>query len=186
MLALSGAVSALTALSGGTLITAGTGIELAAVGLQALSGLMAHRYQQALYTQQAKLEKINAQRAAFAGQLNQQDADLEAILAFGEIESAQAASGLDLNSPSFRKRRQAERDRARLNALRIRQDATEAEVDALNRADLARTSAEAEGSAAIFSIFEGMALGSASLLGAATKVNELKARRLRGDASKVN
>lgn len=175
---------ALTAISGATAGVGGLSSLLAVGGtiFSTLSQYQAGKYQQAVLNQQAATAEENAKRERFAGQVEQQDRDFEALAVIGQERAFQGARGFSLSSGSVDRRLRLSSIMARRDSLRIR---NEAEVRATNyQADAAGARAEAAqaGRSAKFGLIEGAFGVGSDLISGAARVNQKKAAAIRRDS----
>lgn len=153
------------------------GLPIAAVGLSALSSVFAGftqyragQYQVSIANMNKKIAEENAKRAQFSAQVEQQDSDLVARAMLGEQVAEQAASGLTLNSGSFRLARKSAHELARKDALNIR---TAGDVEAHNyKVEAANYALQSQGmrSSAWGSLLGGFLEGAGSLISGTAKI----------------
>lgn len=126
----------------------GAGIASTAVGVG--SSLLAISYQRSVLARQAAMEEENARRARAAGAIEAQEADFEAAAVASEVLARQGASGLNVRSRAFYRRRTRNAIRATTNRQRIVNDAEVQARNAEERASGARAESRGLGMQALF------------------------------------
>lgn len=151
-----------------SLLTAGTAV---AGGMEAQAQA---DYQAAIYRNQAEVAAQNIQRESLAGQVRQQQSDLEAAQMLGRQAAEQGASGLSSGSKSFLQSRKAAKLAARQDALNIR-DASAVTIASLkNQQSSALASAKAAKIAGKNSLLMSYFDAAGSLIGSATTLGKRK------------
>jgi len=168
--------------AGSSLLTAAS---LASTAVGTVAKFQQNKFQQKMLEQQAKVAEENAARERFAGQIDQQERDFVALQEMDARVARQAASGLSLQSSSFRRRRRTDRVLARKDALRIRNEAEVRATNFENQAASRRAEADMAGSAATFSLFEGVLGAGQDLITGAEFVNRQTARKTRRDGLEI-
>lgn len=169
--------------TGSALTKVATAASLGASAFSFYQGNRTSRYNEAILRNNAAVEDANAERAAYLGQLNQQDQDYAALAELGQISSIDATRGIA--GPSLALRRERLKGLARQDAERLRQDAN---LDAQNKRQRAQDlqfeagqEKSSRGPAAIGLLFS----GAQTLLGAAETINTRKANTIRREAQGV-
>lgn len=164
----------------------GTILQLSGTIMGALGSMQAANYQSALAERQAAMMEQQANDVRQAGQVNQQERDVEAAAIIGRERGRQAGSGFEGGSTSFRRRNRSASILARRDALRIRQDAEREAIGLENQAQGARATASNYKRAGRFSLLEGVFGGATDLVNGATFVNRRRAMQINRDAGRVS
>lgn len=139
-----------------TIAAAAIGLSVASAAFKGISGYQMGSYQAQVAEMNKKIAEENARRAIERSQVEQQSQDALTLAMLGEQEAVQSASGLSVNSKSFKDTRRAARILGRMDALNVRQAG---EIEAYNyRTDAANFGAQsgihrAEGRNALLSSF---------------------------------
>jgi len=154
-----------------------------------VAGVVAERraanFQASVAARNAQMLENNAADTREAGQINQQERDLESAAILAEDQTRMAGSGFALNSTSFNRRSRAGRILARRDALRIRQDADRDAISLENQADGERATGQSAKRAGRNALVAGLFDVGSGLIDGATKVNERKALRINRQARGV-
>lgn len=185
LLASIGTLAGTGAAAASTASIASTALGIGSALVTGVASIMSNNAQSKQLKEQARIADENASRARFRSQTEQQDQDLLARAALGDLASQQAASGLSFGSGSFASRRKAAQILARKDALNIRQGG-ELEAAAFDQeAADARRQAQLTKRGNLFSMLNmGFDVGS-SLVGGASKLNRVKASSITRKAGQV-
>ncbi len=113
-------------------------------------------YQKQIAKHNAEINRMNAERARFRSQVEAQDFDREAKETLGDLEVAQAGSGLNIRSGSFKRTRRNLKTLARLDTMRIRQAGDVEAFNFLNQAAINDAQARQASSAGFFAAASGV------------------------------
>ena len=154
-----------------------------------IAGVVAQRraanFQASVAQRNAQMLQDNAADTRQAGQINQQERDMESASILAEDQTRMAGSGFELNSTTFNRRTRAGRILARRDALRIRQDADREAVSMENQADGERATAQSAKRAGRNALVAGLFDVGSGLIDGATMVNQRKALQINRQARGV-
>lgn len=153
-----------------TVAAIGTALAVGSAVVGGIQGYTSSQYRAQVARMNAKIAEQNAERAIQRTGVEAQDEDATTLAMLGELEAQQGASGLTLNSRTFRNVRKNAREVGRLNTQRIVQGG---QIEAYNyRTDAANFTAEARAarSDAMFSLLKMPFDIGTSLIGRAGKV----------------
>ena len=169
-----------------TLLTVGSTVAgLAASRANTRAQQQAANFQASVAQRNAQMLQNNAADTRQAGQINQQERDMESAAILAEDQTRMAGSGFELNSTTFNRRTRAGRILARRDALRIRQDADRDAVSMENQADGEQVTAQSAKRAGRNALVAGLFDVGSGLIDGATMVNRNRALRINREARGV-
>lgn len=143
-------------------------------------------YQAGIATRNAQVMEENARQERMAGQIDQQEQDLEAAAIMAREKQQQGASGFETSSTGFNRRNAMLRILARRDASRIRDDADRRATSMENDAQGERETAANYKRAGKNALFAGLLNIGGDLLGGATLVNQKRANQITRNARNVS